>query len=130
MLRTIQTSRRRHQMLELYFIFYRVPKMMTRVAREQNRSALGWSLIGIGTWIGVEIFVIFALTFMYQFLVAGTDWTEPQPAGFRFVAYLLALIAALLAVTGLTRWLESKRSAPYRYPSPPPPPTFSGNRNG
>jgi hypothetical protein len=115
-------------MLELYFIFYRVPKMMTRVAREQNRSALAWSLIGIGTWIGAEMFVIFTLTFIYQFIVAG-DWTDPQPAGFRFVTYLFALVAAFVAVTGLTRWLESKRYAPYRYPSPPPPPTFSGNRN-
>ena len=115
-------------MLELYFIFYRVPKMMTRAARERNRSALAWSLIGIGTWIGVELFVIFTFTFFYQFVVAG-DWTDPIPAGFRFVSYLLALIAALLAVTGLTRWLESQRPA-YRYPSPPPPPTFSENRNG
>jgi hypothetical protein len=116
-------------MFELYFIFYRVPKMMTRVAREQNRSALGWSLIGIGTWIGVEMFVIFTLTFTYQFLASASDWTDPQPAGFRFVTYVLALIAALLAVTGLTRWLESKRFR-YRYPSPPAPPSFSENRNG
>ena len=129
MLRTIQTSCRSQQMLELYFIFYRVPKMMTRVAREQKRSALGWSLIGIGTWIGVELLVIFTFTFFYQFVVAG-DWTDPIPSGFRFVSYLLALIAALAAVTGLTRWLESKRSARYRYPSPPPPPTFSANQNG
>jgi hypothetical protein len=114
-------------MLELYFIFYRVPKMMTRIAREQNRSPVAWSLLGIGTWIGAEIFVVFTLTFIYQVGVAAADWVEPEPAGLRFVTYLVALVAALLAVTGLNRWLESKRPSPYQ---PPPPPTFSGNPNG
>lgn len=109
-------------MLELYFIFYRVPKMMTRVAHEQNRSALAWSMLGIGTWIGAEILVIFTLTFIYQIGIAAADWTDPEPAGLRFVTYLLALVAALLAVTGLTRWLESKRPVQHQ---PPPPPTFS-----
>ena len=114
-------------MLELYFIFYRVPKMMTRVAREQNRSALAWILIGIGTWIGAEILVIVTLTFIYQIGVATADWSEPEPAGLRFVTYLLGLVAALLAVTGLTRLLESKRPSQYQ---PPPPPSFSDKING
>jgi hypothetical protein len=114
-------------MLELYFIFYRVPKTMTRIAREQHRSALAWSLVGIGTWIGAEMLVIFTLTLIYEIGVAAAGWTDPEPAGFRFLTYLLALIAAVLALTGLTRLLESKRTA--RYLPPPPPPTFSDNVN-
>ena len=114
-------------MLELYFIFYRVPKTMTRVARAQHRSALAWSLIGILTWIGAEMFVVFTFTFIYQVGVAAADWTDPEPAGLRFVTYLLGLVAALLAITGLTRWLESK--GPHQY-QPPPPPTFSDQING
>ena len=114
-------------MLELYFIFYRVPKMMTRVAREQNRSALALSLLGIGTWIGAEMFVIFTFTVIYEVGVATADWTDPEPAGLRFATYLLALVAALLAVTGLTRWLESRRPTNYQ---PPPPPSFSDEING
>jgi hypothetical protein len=114
-------------MLELYFIFYRVPKMMTRVARERNRSAVLLSLLGIGTWIGTELFVILTLTFIYQIGVGMADWTEPEPAGLRFVTYLLGLVAALLAVTGLTRLLDSKRSFSQ---VPPPPPTFSNDPNG
>jgi len=115
-------------MLELYFIFYRVPKTMTRVAREQNRSALAWSLIGIGTWIGAEMLVIFTLTVIYQIGIAAADWADPEPAGLRFVTYLAGLIAALLAVSGLTRLLESRR--PTRYQPPPAPPVFSDEING
>jgi hypothetical protein len=114
-------------MLELYFIFYRVPKMMTRAARAKNRSALAWSLLGIGTWIGAEILVIFTLTLIYQIGVATADWTTPEPAGLRFVTYLLGLVAALLAVTLLVRWLESP---PRSQLQPPPPPTFSDNLDG
>jgi hypothetical protein len=114
-------------MLELYFIFYRVPKMMTRLARERNRSALAWSLLGIGTWIVAEMFVIFTLTLIYQIGVATADWTEPAPAGLRFGTYLLGLVAALLAVTGLRRVLDSKRTLTQL---PPPPPTFSNDING
>jgi hypothetical protein len=113
-------------MLELYFIFYRVPKTMTRIAREQNRSALAWSLIGIGTWIGAEMLVVFTLTVIYQIGIAAADWADPEPAGLRFVTYLLGLVAAVLAVTGLTRFLESKRRTRYQ---PPPPPVFSDQQS-
>jgi hypothetical protein len=112
-------------MLELYFIFYRVPKMMTRIAREQNRSALAWSLLGIGTWIGAEIFVAFGLTLIYEAGVAAADWTTPEPAGLRFATYLLGLVAAFLSVTGLRRLLESKGPSQYQ-----PPPIFSDKING
>jgi L-asparagine transporter-like permease len=44
-------------MIEIYFLIFRIPKMMTQLARERNRSALAWSLIAIGAWIGSELFV-------------------------------------------------------------------------
>jgi hypothetical protein len=111
-------------MLELYFIFYRVPKMMTRLAREQNRSALAWSLLGIGAWIGAEVVVIFTLAFIYQIGVIAAGWREPEPAGLRFLTYFLGLAAALIAVTILSRVLNSERTEK-ALPAPPPPPTFT-----
>ena len=51
--------------LELYFLFYRVPKMMTRLARERGRSAWGWSLLGIGGWLGTELVVLLGAGFLY-----------------------------------------------------------------
>ena len=44
--------------LELYFLLYRIPRLMSGLARERNRSALAWSLFGIGAWIGAEVGVI------------------------------------------------------------------------
>jgi hypothetical protein len=52
-------------MLELYFLIYRIPRMMTRLARERNRSALAWSLMGVGAWLGAELFVLFDASLIY-----------------------------------------------------------------
>ena len=100
--------------------------MMSRLARERKRSALAWSLLGIATWIAAELFAIFTLTLIVKLVLFGVGWTEREPAGIRFLIYLLGLIAALLAVTFLQRVLTSKRAIRYR-PAPPPPPTFSLN---
>lgn len=112
--------------LELYFIFYRVPKMMGRLARERKRSALGWSLLGIGTWIGAEMFAIFALTLIVRIALFAAGSADPEPVGVRYVIYLLGLVTALLAVTFLQRVLTAKGVIHYR-PAPPPPPSFSPN---
>jgi hypothetical protein len=110
--------------LELYFIFYRVPKMMTRLARERNRSALRWSLLGMGAWIGAEFFVALAFALIYEIGVDLWDWPRPEPAGLRLLSYFLALVAALGSATIVSRVLMSK-SAKKFFPAPPPPPKFS-----
>jgi hypothetical protein len=110
--------------LELYFLVYRIPKMMTSLARERNRSALVWSLIGIGAWIGAEFAVGFTLAMIYEIGVIARGWPESQTAGFRLVGYLAALIAALASATIVTRILRSK-STHESFPVPPLPPRFS-----
>ena len=111
-------------MLELYFIFYRTPKIMTRLARERNRSALAWSLLGIAGWIGGELFVGFALGFIYEVGVIMFGWPQPEPNGFKFLTYILALLGAILSVTIVARILQFK-SKDESFPVPPPPPRFS-----
>lgn len=108
-------------MLELYFIFYRVPKMMTRLAREQGRSALGWSLLGIATWIGVEILVTFAAGIIYGLGAILLGWPRVMPPGAKLTAYILALVTAIGSVTILSRILSRK---PKELVSPPLPPDF------
>ena len=110
--------------LELYFLFYRIPKMMTHLARERNRSALAWSLLGIGAWIGAEFAVAFTLAVIYEIGAAVWDWPQPQPAGFRILSYIAALVAALGSATIVSRILRSK-SAQELFPVPPLPPKFS-----
>src|SRR5258708_39870077 len=107
-------------MLEIYFLFYRKPKMMTRLARERNRSALGWSPIGIGAWIGAEIVVGFAVGLLHAVRILLCGWPRQSP-GFSILTYILALSAALISVTVLSRILTHKpREQKVRLPPPPP----------
>ena len=115
-------------MLELYFIFYRVPKMMTRLARERNRSAWRWSLLGIGAWIGAEVIVTFGAGVLYALGAITLGWPFPIPLGVKLVVYVLALIAALLSVTMISRFLTGQPK-PESFISPPPPPDFHSESN-
>ncbi|HYX27126.1 MAG TPA: hypothetical protein VE863_01065 [Pyrinomonadaceae bacterium] len=110
-------------MLELYFLFYRIPKMMTRLAHERNRSAVVWTLIGIGAWIGAELFVGLGAGFVHGLGVALWGWSR-ESSGISFMTYLLALVAALLSVTVVTRILTNKQKE-QEFPPPPPPPDFT-----
>jgi len=96
---------------------------MTRLARERNRSAIKWSLLGIAAWIGGEFFVLFAVGFLYEVGAIAFGWPERAPAGLLFFAYVLALVGAILSVTMVARILRSK-SLPESFPVPPPPPQF------
>jgi hypothetical protein len=111
-------------MLELYFLLYRIPKMMSQAARERHRSALVWSLIGVGVWLFTEFFVAVALVFGYAIAAAALDWPEQISAGFRFLSYLVSLVAALISVSLVRRRLLATPPASL-YNSPPPPPSFS-----
>jgi len=113
-------------MVELYFLFYRLPKIMTKLARERKRSAIGWSMMAIGAWIGAEIVVGLLVGVCYEIGRLTFDWPEDLPPGLRLVLYIVSLAAALGAATIVRRILESKRSDPY-VPLPPPPPQFSQN---
>jgi len=111
-------------MLELYFIFYRIPKMMTQLARERQRSAVAWSLIGIGAWLGAEIVVIFgiAITYAIVSIVTGGDLSEEFPPVLRVVSYILGLGAAIGCFLLTKRFLSSRPRPAYE--PPPPPPSF------
>jgi hypothetical protein len=107
-------------MLELYFLIYRIPKMMTRLARERNRSAMAWSLIGIGAWLAAEMAVGFAVGFVHAIGILRWGW-QRQSSGFSILTYVLALSAALISVTIVSRLLTRKpREQTFRLPPPPP----------
>ncbi|MDX6696402.1 MAG: hypothetical protein QOF02_4005 [Blastocatellia bacterium] len=107
-------------MIELCFIIFVIPKMMRRLAREHKRSAVAWSLIGIGAWLGAEVLVAFGLGMFYGLGAALWGWPERPSPLFLLLAYAAALAAAIGSLT-LTRRLLSRRK---ELPSPPPPPTF------
>jgi hypothetical protein len=109
-------------MLELYFVFYRIPRMMTRLARARKRSAWRWSLIGIGAWIGGELVAGFAAGLIHGIGIMLWGWPVRSP-GFSALTYILALAGALISVTIVSRILAGK-STEESFPSPPPPPEF------
>ena len=111
-------------MLELYFIFYRIPKMMSQLARERQRNPVAWSLIGIGAWLGAEIIVVFgiAVTYAIVSLMTEGDIAEEVPTGIQVLSYILGLGAAIGSFM-LTKRILTSRPRPAFEP-PPPPPTF------
>ena len=119
-------------MLELYFLIYRIPKMMTRLARERNRSAIAWSFIGIGAWIGAELVVGFTAGLIHVIGVELWGWPS-QSSGFSLLVYVIALAGALVSVTVVSRILTRKPRAESFLPPPPPPREFldsEGNHGG
>jgi hypothetical protein len=110
-------------MIELYFLIYRIPKMMTALARERNRSALAWSLIGIGAWLGAEFIVLFGFGVIYGIGVAALGWPEEFPPVLRLIMYVAAIAAAIGGVTIARRILTAKPRDD-SFPLPPPPPQF------
>jgi hypothetical protein len=110
-------------MLELYFLLYRIPKMMSQAARKQRRSAVVWSLIGIGVWVFAQTVVAFVLTIGYEIAALGLDRPKDWRPLFRLVTYLISLSAAVISVLLVRRRLLATPQASF-YHRPPPPPTF------
>ncbi|HYW73457.1 MAG TPA: hypothetical protein VE961_20715 [Pyrinomonadaceae bacterium] len=109
-------------MLELYFIFYRIPKTMTRLARERDRSAVTWTIIAIASWIGAELLVGLIVGMVHGVGIALWGWQRDAPA-IRILTYVLALVAALVSLTIVTQVL-TRQPVPQSFPAPPPPPAF------
>ncbi len=116
-------------MFELYFIFYRIPKMMSRLARERNRSAVKWSLLGIAGWIGAELIVAFGLGIVYEAGTMFLRWPRQTPVGLNVISYVACLAAAIGGFTLVRRILYTKSpdnldARDNFFPPPPPPPRF------
>jgi len=111
-------------MIELYFVFYRIPKMMSQLARERQRSAVAWSLIGIGAWIGAEILVIFGIGVTYGIVSIMTegDVSAEFPPALRLLTYVFGLGAAIGSFLLTKRFLTSRPGPAFE--PPPPPPSF------
>jgi ABC-type multidrug transport system permease subunit len=109
-------------MLELYFIFFRIPKIMSALARERQRSALAWSIAGILAWLGAEIAVVFGIVIVYMIVtvVQGGPIEEEIPTGVTIVSYVLALGAAIGSFL-IVKKILSSRPIPANEPPPPPP---------
>ena len=108
-------------MIELYFLLYRVPKMMSDAARKRNRSVLAWSLLGDVVWLVAQFGVALAFGLVYALFAVLLNLPPiAMPVGFRALAYVLSLAGAILSVRLLRNYILREHS----YPLPPPPPAF------
>ena len=110
-------------MIELYFLIYRIPKMMSQLARERNRSAWKWSLAAIAAWLAAEFFVAFGIGAVYGLGIAFLGWPEKLPGLLSVITYIAALAAAIGSVALVRRKLCSMSDSE-EWPLPPPPPRF------
>lgn len=111
-------------MVEVYFLLYRIPRMMTRVAREQHRSALAWTLIGIATWLGTEIAALLLIRLIYGFVALFLDWSPRVPVGLRLLNYIIAVSAAIISLLLVKKYLVSTSRHRSYLSHPPLPPQF------
>ena len=81
-------------MFELYFLLIHIPRRIRALARERKQSALAWSLIAIGAWVGCELAVFFAA----GVLIALSEDLE-KSGWFMFLIYVLALGSAALSAS-------------------------------
>jgi hypothetical protein len=98
-------------MIELIFLLIVIPRRMTRLARERNRSALKWSLAAVGVWLGTEVVVIFALGFLV-FLSWYLWGTPSDPEKVTELMYIPGLVAALISTEFMIRRLRAKPALP------------------
>ncbi|HEY8225745.1 MAG TPA: hypothetical protein VIG25_10735 [Pyrinomonadaceae bacterium] len=110
-------------MVELYFLLYRVPKMMSQAARESHRRALSWSVIGIVVWLVTEFAGALAFRIAYLIFAGPLDLPDTMPGGLKFIGYVLTLGTAIVSVLLVRRFLLSTTKE-HSYPLPPPPPAF------
>jgi hypothetical protein len=108
--------------VELYFLAYRIPRLMTQLARARRRSALAWSLLAIGVWLTAEFGIYLAFGIIYGLGIAIWGWPE-RPPGFTILIYIFALAAGAMSATMVERVLRSRPMDRAAF-EPPPPPDF------
>jgi hypothetical protein len=111
-------------MIELYFVFYWVPKKMAALARERKRSVVLWALAGIFSWIGAEFFVFICAGIVYGLGQAIWGWPQEEPGGVMALLYIAALGAAIGGFTIVRKILTSLPVVGEPAELPPPPPRF------
>jgi hypothetical protein len=88
-------------MIEIYFLFFRLPRSMCRLARARGESGFVWSLAAIGAWVGAEI-VIGTCTVFLMVLI------DSESAVLLALGYVGMLVAGIYASERVRRRLQAK----------------------
>ena len=88
-------------MFEIYILFFFIPRRVRALAKPRGQSALAWSLIAIGAWVGAEIVIFVALVFLISL------FQDLEKSGlFMFSTWIVSFLAAAGAVSLVFRRLR------------------------
>lgn len=95
-------------MLEIYVLFFYIPRTVRVMAKPRGQSVAAWSLMAMGAWITAEIITLFII------LLLMSLFRELGDSGlFMFATWLISFLAAAGAVSLVFRRL---RRMPVRQP--------------
>lgn len=92
-------------------------------AKATGRNPFLWAAICGGTFIGVQWIVAIALTVLIGVGVEGFGWSETLYDDLSWLIYLLAIVASIICLLLLFRFLDKVPQEPVA-DAPPPPPAF------
>jgi choline-glycine betaine transporter len=110
-------------MLELYFLFRLIPRTISPLAKQQNRSSFAWCFIAIVAWFVTQFVVAIIVGASYMIVASLMDWNIEISGFIRLIMYVCSLAGAFGSLTLIRRYL-SARPQYDAFPAPPPPPTF------
>lgn len=88
-------------MLEIYVLFFYIPRKIRSLAKPRGQSVAAWSLIAMGAWITAEIITLFII------LLLMSLFRELGDSGlFMFATWLISFLAAAGAVSLVFRRLR------------------------
>jgi hypothetical protein len=95
-------------MIEIMFLVYFLPKRMSILARERDRSGLKWALAAIGAWLGMEILINFTWGVVSSFGLAFWDWSEATVRTATVAVYVIGLVGGMVSADVVRRLLTAK----------------------
>jgi len=98
--------------LEIYVLFFYIPRKIRALAKPRGQSALAWSLIAMGAWIAAEIAAVI-ISMLLTSLIRNLE----ENGLFLFATWVISFLAAAGAVSLVFRRL---RQMPLQHPGAVP----------
>lgn len=88
-------------MLEIYVLFFYIPRKIRSLAKPRGQSVAAWSLIAMGAWITAEIITLFLILLL---MTLSRDLADSGL--FMFSTWVISFLAAAGAVNLVFRRLR------------------------
>ncbi|MEP6944400.1 MAG: hypothetical protein ABJA02_00665 [Acidobacteriota bacterium] len=93
-------------------------------ARNSGRNPFYWAAIAGGVFLGAQLAVGLGFGVLFGFAQEVWGWTDEKVAGYNSLLGIPAIIASVIALLLVFRYLDKVPATPVQT-EPPPPPDFS-----